>query len=48
VHAGTVADHVGRFRELAEIGVAEVAVRLPDLRDPAPVSRMAEVIAAFR
>ncbi len=48
VHAGTVADHVGRFRELAEIGVAEVAVRLPDLRDPGPVSRMAEVIAAFR
>jgi F420-dependent oxidoreductase-like protein len=48
VHAGTVADHVGRFRELAEIGVAEVAVRLPDLRDPAPVARMAEVIAAFR
>ncbi|WP_212612522.1 TIGR03560 family F420-dependent LLM class oxidoreductase [Pseudonocardia hierapolitana] len=48
VHAGTVADHVGRFRELAEIGVTEVAVRLPDLRDPSPVSRMAEVIAAFR
>jgi F420-dependent oxidoreductase-like protein len=48
VHAGTVADHIGRFRELAELGVAEVAVRLPDLRDPAPVARMAEVIAAFR
>ncbi|TQM35936.1 LLM class flavin-dependent oxidoreductase [Pseudonocardia cypriaca] len=48
VHAGTVTDQVGRFRELAEIGVAEVAVRLPDLRDAAPVARMAEVIAAFR
>ncbi|QYN35740.1 TIGR03560 family F420-dependent LLM class oxidoreductase [Pseudonocardia sp. DSM 110487] len=48
VHAGTVADQVGRFRELAEIGVAEVAVRLPDLRDPAPVARMGEVIAAFK
>jgi alkanesulfonate monooxygenase SsuD/methylene tetrahydromethanopterin reductase-like flavin-dependent oxidoreductase (luciferase family)/predicted kinase len=48
VHAGTVADHVGRFREIAEIGVAEIAVRLPDLRDPTPVARMAEVIAAFR
>jgi F420-dependent oxidoreductase-like protein len=48
VHAGTVADQVGRFRELAEIGVAEVAVRLPDLRDPGPVARMGEVIAAFR
>ena len=48
VHAATVADHLGRFRQLAEIGVAEVAVRLPDLRDAAPVARMAEVIAAFR
>jgi F420-dependent oxidoreductase-like protein len=48
VHAGTVADQVGRFRELAEIGVAEVAVRLPDLRDAEPVTRMGEVIAAFR
>ncbi|MHA6620422.1 LLM class flavin-dependent oxidoreductase [Pseudonocardia sp. DLS-67] len=48
VHAGTVADQVGRFRELAEIGVAEVAVRLPDLRDAEPVARMGEVIAAFR
>jgi F420-dependent oxidoreductase-like protein len=48
VYAGTVADHVGRFRELAEVGVAEVAVRLPDLRDPAPVTRLAEVISAFR
>ncbi|GAA5123739.1 LLM class flavin-dependent oxidoreductase [Pseudonocardia adelaidensis] len=48
VRAGTVADQVGRFRELAAIGVAEVAVRLPDLRDAAPVARMAEVIAAFK
>jgi hypothetical protein len=42
------ADQVGRFRRLAEIGVAEVAVRLPDLRDPGPVARMGEVVAAFR
>jgi alkanesulfonate monooxygenase SsuD/methylene tetrahydromethanopterin reductase-like flavin-dependent oxidoreductase (luciferase family)/predicted kinase len=48
VYAGTVADQVGRFHELAESGVAEVAVRLPDLRDPGPVARMGEVIAAFR
>ena len=48
VHAGTVDDHVGRFRELAEAGVREVMVRLPDLTDPAPLSRMAHVIAAFR
>jgi F420-dependent oxidoreductase-like protein len=48
VHAGTVDDHIGRFRELAESGVGEVMVRLPDLTDPAPLERMAEVIAAFR
>lgn len=48
VHAGTVADHVGRFRELAEAGVAEVVVRLPGLVDAEPITRMAEVIRAFR
>jgi F420-dependent oxidoreductase-like protein len=47
VHAGTVDDHVGRFRELAEAGVSEVMVRLPDLTDPAPLERMTKVIAAF-
>lgn len=48
VHAGTVPDHIGRFRELAEAGVAEVMVRLPDLSDPEPLTRMAKVISAFR
>ena len=48
VNAGTVDDHVGRFRELAEAGVTEAMVRLPDLTDPAPLERMAAVIAAFR
>jgi F420-dependent oxidoreductase-like protein len=48
VNAGTVADQVGRFRELAEAGVAEVMVRLPDLADPTALDRMAEVIGAFR
>lgn len=48
VHAGTVDDHIGRFRELAEAGVAEVMVRLPDLADPEPLARFAKVIAAFR
>jgi F420-dependent oxidoreductase-like protein len=47
VNAGTVDDHVGRFRELAEAGVSEVMIRLPDLTDPAPLERMARVIAAF-
>ena len=48
VHAGTVSDHVGRFRELADAGAAEVMVRLADLTDPEPLDRMAKVIAAFR
>jgi len=48
VNAGTVDDHVGRFRELAEAGVQEVMVRLPDLTDAGPLERMAKVIAAFR
>jgi len=48
VNAGTVDDHVGRFRELAESGVAEVMVRLPGLVDTEPLERMAKVIAAFR
>ena len=47
VNAGTVADHVGRFRELAEAGAGEVMVRLPDLSDPAPLERMGRVIEAF-
>jgi hypothetical protein len=48
VHAGTVADHVGRFRDLADAGVREVMVRLPDLTDTAPLGAFSEVIAAFR
>ena len=48
VHAGTAADHIGRFRQLAEAGVTEVMIRLVDLTDPAPLDRMAKVIAAFR
>jgi F420-dependent oxidoreductase-like protein len=48
VNAGTVDDHVGRFRELAEAGVAEVMVRLPDLTDAAPLATMGKVISAFR
>jgi F420-dependent oxidoreductase-like protein len=48
VHAGTVEDQVGRFRELAEAGVGEAVVRLPDLVNAAPLARFAPVIAAFR
>ncbi len=48
VNAGTVADHVGRFRELADAGAQEVMVRLPDLDGGASLGRMAKVISAFR
>src|SRR5437899_7813208 len=49
VHAGTVEDQVGRFRALAEAGVREVMVRLPNLAsDKGALERMAKVIAAFR
>jgi alkanesulfonate monooxygenase SsuD/methylene tetrahydromethanopterin reductase-like flavin-dependent oxidoreductase (luciferase family)/predicted kinase len=45
VHAGSVEDHVGRIRELADAGVAEVVLRLVDPRSMEPMSR---VIARFR
>lgn len=48
VNAGTVADHAVRFRALAAAGASEVVVRLADLDDAEPVTRMAPVIAAFR
>jgi F420-dependent oxidoreductase-like protein len=47
VNAGTVDENVGRFRELADAGVHLAIVNLPDLGDPAPVERFADVIAAF-
>jgi alkanesulfonate monooxygenase SsuD/methylene tetrahydromethanopterin reductase-like flavin-dependent oxidoreductase (luciferase family) len=45
--AGTMEDHVGRFRELAEAGVQTAIVRLADL-DEGSVERFAAVIDAFR
>jgi F420-dependent oxidoreductase-like protein len=48
VNAGTVADQVGRFRQLAEAGVSEVMVRLPNVADPAALEQIGKVIAAFR
>ncbi len=47
-HAGTAADHIGRYRLLAERGVATVFVSLPDLTGPQDVLRLAPVTAAFR
>jgi F420-dependent oxidoreductase-like protein len=46
-NAATVEDHIGRFRELAEAGVDEAIVSLPDLSTPAPVERFGNVISAF-
>jgi alkanesulfonate monooxygenase SsuD/methylene tetrahydromethanopterin reductase-like flavin-dependent oxidoreductase (luciferase family)/predicted kinase len=46
-HAGTPADHIGRYRILAERGVTTVFVSLPDLDDPDDVLRLAPVTAAF-
>jgi F420-dependent oxidoreductase-like protein len=48
VNAGTVEDHIARFRHLAEAGAAEVMIRLPDLTDAQPLAHMAKVISAFR
>ena len=52
VNAGTVADQIGRFRELADAGVQTAIVSLPDLPQspadgPDPVARFAPIIAAF-
>lgn len=45
--AGTVDDHIGRFRQLAEAGVATAMVSLADLHDASAVERFAPVIDAF-
>ena len=47
VNAGTIEDHVGRFRALAEAGVQTAIVNLPDLGDTAPIERFASIIEAF-
>jgi F420-dependent oxidoreductase-like protein len=48
VNAGTVTDHVGRFRELAEAGAREVMVRLPNVSDPNAFEPVSRVISEFR
>jgi F420-dependent oxidoreductase-like protein len=47
-NAGTVADQVGRYRELAAAGVGTAIVSLPDLADITAVERFAGVIDTFR
>jgi alkanesulfonate monooxygenase SsuD/methylene tetrahydromethanopterin reductase-like flavin-dependent oxidoreductase (luciferase family)/predicted kinase len=46
-HAGVAADHIGRYRLLAERGVRTVFIALPDLAGPEDLSRLAPVISAF-
>jgi F420-dependent oxidoreductase-like protein len=46
VGAGTVDDHVGHFRELADAGVQTAIVNMPDL-DVDAVAAFGQVIAAF-
>jgi F420-dependent oxidoreductase-like protein len=46
--AGTVEEHVGRYRELSEAGIQTAVVGLGDAEGPESVSRFGEVIAAFR
>jgi alkanesulfonate monooxygenase SsuD/methylene tetrahydromethanopterin reductase-like flavin-dependent oxidoreductase (luciferase family) len=46
--AGTVNEHVGRYRELAEAGVQTAIVSLSDTGAAESVKRFAEVIAAFQ
>jgi F420-dependent oxidoreductase-like protein len=48
VNYGSTEELTGRYRELADAGVQQAIVSLPDLGDTAPVERFAEVIAAFR
>jgi alkanesulfonate monooxygenase SsuD/methylene tetrahydromethanopterin reductase-like flavin-dependent oxidoreductase (luciferase family) len=49
VNAGTVNDHIGRFRALADAGVQTAIVSLPGLGvdGTEPVERFAAVVAAF-
>jgi alkanesulfonate monooxygenase SsuD/methylene tetrahydromethanopterin reductase-like flavin-dependent oxidoreductase (luciferase family) len=46
-HAGTLLDHIARYRELVARGVSTVFVALPDLTGPEQIERFAPVIAAF-
>ncbi len=46
-HAGVAADHIGRYRQLADRGVSTVFIALPDLTGPDDLSRLAPVVSAF-
>lgn len=46
-HAGTVEQHVARYRILADRGVHTVFVSLPDLKSPEQVRRFGRIVQAF-
>ncbi len=46
-HAGVAADHIRRYRMLAERGVSTVFVSLPDLAGPDDLERLVPVLGAF-
>jgi alkanesulfonate monooxygenase SsuD/methylene tetrahydromethanopterin reductase-like flavin-dependent oxidoreductase (luciferase family) len=46
-HAGIAADHIGRYRQLAQRGASTVFVALPDLEGPDDLARLAPIISAF-
>ncbi len=46
-HAGPAADHVARYRQLAELGVSTAFVALPDLAGPDDLERFGPIIAAL-
>jgi alkanesulfonate monooxygenase SsuD/methylene tetrahydromethanopterin reductase-like flavin-dependent oxidoreductase (luciferase family)/predicted kinase len=46
-HAGVAADHIGRYRLLAERGVSTVFVSLPDLAGPGDLGRLVPIVQAF-
>jgi F420-dependent oxidoreductase-like protein len=45
--AGTIDDHVGRYRRLAEAGVQTAIVALPDVATPGALETFGQVIGAF-
>jgi len=48
VNAGTVDQHIGRFRQLGQAGVQTAIVSLPDVDDVDALARFGRIIAALR